>query len=103
MVTHFPALEATSFIPECASGSDLRKCRRSLPMGREPQPSLKSGDIYRVASGRDSDAARLGTKSPDSWTSLVIGLLLVRLRTVVKSRTGRRDMSGVPSPPGPLP
>lgn len=62
MVTHFPALEATSFIPECASGSDLRKCRRSLPMGREPQPSLKSGDIYRVASGRDSDAARLGTK-----------------------------------------
>lgn len=31
-------------------------------MDREPQPSLKSGDIYRVASGRDSDAARLGTK-----------------------------------------
>lgn len=73
MVTHFPALEATSFIPECASGSDLRKCRRSLPLGREPQPSLKSGDIYRVASGRDSDAARRGTKRAQilglAWSS----------------------------------
>lgn len=42
-------------------------------MGREPQPSLKSGDIYRVASGRDSDAARLGTKGAQilgpAWSS----------------------------------
>lgn len=72
VVTHFPALEATSFIPECASGSD-EEVQTQLAMGREPQPSLKSGDIYRVASGRDSDAARLGTKGAQilgpAWSS----------------------------------
>lgn len=40
LVTYFPALEATSFIPKHASGSALREeVRHHLPTGGDPEPS----------------------------------------------------------------
>lgn len=46
MVTHFPALQATSFIPECASGSDEKR-RHSLPWAGTPAKSQNLSDICR--------------------------------------------------------
>lgn len=79
--------------------------QNSLPAAGGPQPSLKFGNVYRVASERDSDAAGLGPRESSflDW----LGhhrLLLVRLGTVVESGTGRPwDTSDVLSPPGLLP